>query len=77
MCDLCMYFILFLILFSSLCRTWDEDAIQCKVVALIKADRIEDTVLTIQSSQKVPIDFSFFKVVTFSNDLSVYAIISF
>jgi hypothetical protein len=34
MCDLCMYFILFLILFSSLCRTWGwgRDSVQgCSV----------------------------------------------
>lgn len=39
----------------------DEDAIRCKVVALIKADRIDDALSTIQSTKKVPIDFTFFK----------------
>ncbi|XP_041010054.1 signal recognition particle subunit SRP72-like [Juglans microcarpa x Juglans regia] len=39
----------------------DEDAIRCKVVALIKDDRIEDALSMIQSSQKVPFDFGFFK----------------
>lgn len=40
----------------------DEDAIRCKVVALIKADSIDDALSTIQSSQKILTDFSFFKV---------------
>lgn len=40
----------------------DEDALRCKVVALIKADNIDDALSTIQSAQRVPIDFSFFKV---------------
>ncbi|OAY32389.1 signal recognition particle subunit SRP72 [Manihot esculenta] len=39
----------------------DEDALRCKVVALIKADNIDDALSTIQSAQRVPIDFSFFK----------------
>ncbi|KAJ7957619.1 Signal recognition particle subunit SRP72 [Quillaja saponaria] len=39
----------------------DEDALRCKVVALIKEDRIEDALLTIQSSMKPPAEFSFFK----------------
>uniref|UniRef100_A0A2N9FTF9 Signal recognition particle subunit SRP72 n=1 Tax=Fagus sylvatica TaxID=28930 RepID=A0A2N9FTF9_FAGSY len=39
----------------------DEDAIRCKVVALIKDDKIEDALSTIQSSQNVPIDFNFLK----------------
>ena len=40
----------------------DEDAIRCKVVALIKEDRINDALSTIQASQRLPIDLSFFKV---------------
>ncbi|KAK3443283.1 hypothetical protein EUGRSUZ_B03455 [Eucalyptus grandis] len=39
----------------------DEDAIRCKVVALIKSDSIEDALTTIQSAKNLPIDFSFFK----------------
>ncbi|KDP26748.1 hypothetical protein JCGZ_17906 [Jatropha curcas] len=39
----------------------DEDAIRCKVVALIKADSIDDALSTIQAAQRVPIDFSFVK----------------
>lgn len=39
----------------------DEDAIRCKVVALIKEDRIDDALSTIQASQRLPIDLSFFK----------------
>ncbi|KAJ0039074.1 hypothetical protein Pint_23645 [Pistacia integerrima] len=39
----------------------DEDAMRCKVVALIRADDIAGAVSTIQSSQKLPIDFSYFK----------------
>jgi signal recognition particle subunit SRP72 len=39
----------------------DEDAIRCKVVALIKDDKIEDALSTIQSSKNVPIDFNFLK----------------
>ncbi|XP_044491004.1 signal recognition particle subunit SRP72 [Mangifera indica] len=39
----------------------DEDAVRCKVVALIKADDIDGALSTIQSSQKLPIDFSYFK----------------
>ncbi|KAK6922344.1 putative TPR-like repeat [Dillenia turbinata] len=38
----------------------DEDAIRCKIVALIKDDRVEDALLAIQSAQKLPIDLSFF-----------------
>lgn len=41
----------------------DEDAIRCKVVALIKNDCIDDALLTIEGcSKKSLIDFSFFKV---------------
>ncbi|KAJ9176241.1 hypothetical protein P3X46_011576 [Hevea brasiliensis] len=39
----------------------DEDALRCKVVALIKADSIDNALSTIQSAQRVPVDFSFFK----------------
>ncbi|GLU21792.1 hypothetical protein SLE2022_379080 [Rubroshorea leprosula] len=39
----------------------DEDAIRCKVVALIKGDNIDAALSMIQSSQKLPIDLSFFK----------------
>ncbi|MBA0566818.1 hypothetical protein Golax_009070, partial [Gossypium laxum] len=39
----------------------DEDAIRCKVVALIKADKIEEALSAILSSQKVSFDFSFYK----------------
>ncbi|KAE8692312.1 SRP72 RNA-binding domain isoform 2 [Hibiscus syriacus] len=39
----------------------DEDAIRCKVVALMKADKIEDALSAIQSAQKVSFDFSFYK----------------
>ncbi|XP_023541561.1 signal recognition particle subunit SRP72-like [Cucurbita pepo subsp. pepo] len=37
----------------------DEDALRCKIVALIKDDRIDDTLSAIQSSRTI--DFSFFK----------------
>ncbi|XP_073150337.1 uncharacterized protein [Henckelia pumila] len=40
----------------------DEDAIRCKVVALIKNDSMDDALLTIEGfSMKSSIDFSFFK----------------
>lgn len=39
----------------------DEDAIRCKVVALLKADNIDRAISTIQSAQKLPLDLSFFK----------------
>ncbi|XWS69170.1 hypothetical protein CRYUN_Cryun04dG0156500 [Craigia yunnanensis] len=39
----------------------DEDAIRCKVVALIKDDKIEEALSTILSAQKVSFDFSFYK----------------
>lgn len=42
----------------------DEDAICCKVVALIKADSIEEALVAIEEcSRKAPIDLSFFKVI--------------
>lgn len=53
----------------------DEDAIRCKVVALIKADRINDALSTIQSTKKVPIDFTFFKVRNFKHLYHYYEII--
>ncbi|KAJ0095508.1 hypothetical protein Patl1_16852 [Pistacia atlantica] len=39
----------------------DEDAMRCKVVALIRVGDIDGALSTIQSSQKLPIDFSYFK----------------
>lgn len=39
----------------------DEDGMRCKVVALIKADNIDDALSTIQSSQKFPFDFNYLK----------------
>ncbi|KAH7570442.1 hypothetical protein ACOSQ2_018920 [Xanthoceras sorbifolium] len=39
----------------------DEDAIRCKVVALIKADNIDGALSVIQSPKSSPIDFSYFK----------------
>ncbi len=39
----------------------DEDAIRCKVVALIKEDRIDDLLSVIQASHRLPVDLSFFK----------------
>ncbi|XVE92234.1 hypothetical protein REPUB_Repub01dG0079400 [Reevesia pubescens] len=39
----------------------DEDAIRCKVLALIKGDKIEEALSTIQTAQKVSFDFSFYK----------------
>ncbi|XP_042498370.1 signal recognition particle subunit SRP72 [Macadamia integrifolia] len=41
----------------------DEDALRCKIVALIKADDIDRALSTIQASEKAkrPIDFGFFK----------------
>ncbi|XP_052205313.1 uncharacterized protein LOC127810098 [Diospyros lotus] len=39
----------------------DEDAIRCKVVALIKADSIDEAFSTIESSRRLAIDFSFLK----------------
>lgn len=53
----------------------DEDAIRCKVVALIKADRIDDALSTIQSTKKVPIDFTFFKVRNLKHLYHYYEII--
>ncbi|GAB4829315.1 hypothetical protein Ancab_018985 [Ancistrocladus abbreviatus] len=39
----------------------DEDAIQCKIVALIKADNIDDALKIIESHQRLPIDLNFLK----------------
>ncbi|CAN6550883.1 unnamed protein product [Malus baccata var. baccata] len=39
----------------------DEDALRCKVVALIKADDIDAALSTIRSSKSPPADFSFFE----------------
>ncbi|ESQ28523.1 hypothetical protein EUTSA_v10018246mg [Eutrema salsugineum] len=39
----------------------DEDAIRCKVVALIKDDKIDDALSVIQSFHKVPIDLGYQK----------------
>ncbi|CAL5338212.1 hypothetical protein CsSME_00021692 [Camellia sinensis var. sinensis] len=43
----------------------DEDAIRCKIVALIKADSIDEALSTIESSRRLAIDFSFFKAYCF------------
>ena len=40
----------------------DEDALRCKIVALIRADNIDEALNVIQSSQRLPVDLSFFKV---------------
>lgn len=49
----------------------DEDALRCKIVALIKKDKIDDALATIQeSSRKFPVDFRFFKVFYYTD--SVY-----
>lgn len=39
----------------------DEDALRCKIVALIKADNVDDAFKVIQSSQKLPVDLNFAK----------------
>ncbi|RZC70089.1 hypothetical protein C5167_033208 [Papaver somniferum] len=39
----------------------DEDALNCKIVALIKADNIDLALSTIQSSKNVTVDFGFYK----------------
>ncbi|XP_057949479.1 uncharacterized protein LOC131144691 [Malania oleifera] len=43
----------------------DEDALRCKVVALIKDDNIDQALSVVQSSQKLPFDFNFFKAYCF------------
>ena len=40
----------------------DEDAIRCKVVALVKDDKIDDALSVIHSFHKLPIDLGFQKV---------------
>ncbi|KAF2568012.1 hypothetical protein F2Q68_00025213 [Brassica cretica] len=40
----------------------DEDAIRCKVVALVKDDKIDDALFVIHSFHKLPIDLGFQKV---------------
>jgi hypothetical protein len=45
----------------------DEDAIRCKVVALIKADNIAGALSVIKLSQSPTVDFSYFKV--FNSDI--------
>ncbi|KAG9446729.1 hypothetical protein H6P81_012857 [Aristolochia fimbriata] len=39
----------------------DEDALRCKVVALIKGDKIDRAVSIIQASERLPIDLRFYK----------------
>lgn len=39
----------------------DEDAIRCKVVALIKVENIDDALSTINSTQSAPVDLNFHK----------------
>ncbi|KNA10742.1 hypothetical protein SOVF_141750 [Spinacia oleracea] len=39
----------------------DEDALRCKIVALINTDNIDGAIAVIQSSHKLPIDLSFLK----------------
>ncbi|XXG62337.1 hypothetical protein AAC387_Pa05g0712 [Persea americana] len=39
----------------------DEDALRCKIVALIKSDGIDRALSTIQASQNIPIDLRFYK----------------
>lgn len=47
----------------------DEDALRCKIVALIKADDIDRALSTIQASENRPFDFSLHKVLLSSIDL--------
>lgn len=50
----------------------DEDALRCKVVALVKDDNIEGALSTIKSSsQKSPADFNFLKVCDFNSRFDV------
>ena len=52
-----------MILFSVLAiAPADEDAIRCKVVALVKDDKIDDALSVIHSFHKLPIDLGFHKV---------------
>ncbi|XP_072989496.1 uncharacterized protein [Typha latifolia] len=39
----------------------DEDAVRCKVVALIKSDAIDKALAAIQAAEKLPIDLRFYK----------------
>ncbi|KAG5520705.1 hypothetical protein RHGRI_033329 [Rhododendron griersonianum] len=39
----------------------DEDAIRCKIVALIKNDSIDEALATMEASRRIQIDLSFFK----------------
>lgn len=41
----------------------DEDAIRCKIVALIKNDSIDEALATVVASRRIQIDLSFFKVI--------------
>lgn len=58
--DFFLFFFSFLAVLSV--APGDEDALRCKVVALIKADSIDDALSTIQSAQRPLTDFSYFKV---------------
>lgn len=40
----------------------DEDALKCKVVALIKDDKTKEALSVIRSCKSPTLDFSFFKV---------------
>lgn len=40
----------------------DEDALKCKVVALIKDDKTKEALSVIRSCKNPTLDFSFFKV---------------
>lgn len=56
----------------------DEDAIRCKVVALIKNDSIDDALSAIELlSKKSAVDFSFFKVLLIILDQQIYSGLSF
>ncbi|KAI3884957.1 hypothetical protein MKW98_002349 [Papaver atlanticum] len=57
---------IFVILFCFVCvvlaiAAGDEDALNCKIVALIKADNIDLALSTIKSSKNVTVDFGFYK----------------
>lgn len=49
----------------------DEDALRCKIVALIKSDGIDRALSTIQASQNIPIDLRFYKVLYPQIDLGL------
>lgn len=40
----------------------DEDAVRCKIVALVKSDAIDKALSAIQGFAALPIDLSFYKV---------------